>query len=213
MKRKSSASPFAILREAKFKALLKSSRPKTVAPAPPAPLSDSELFRLAVRDVEPLLHDRVHFEPEPAKPLPRQRELDEEAALYESLYDLSPLDLLLEGGDEPAFLRPGIARSVLRDLRRGRWVVQAQLDLHGATREQARELMAMFLAGSFKRGVRCVRVIHGKGLGSPGREPVLKGLVQGWLAQRQEVLAFCQTRASEGGGGALMVLLRGPDKK
>ncbi len=212
MKRKSSASPFAILREAKFKALLKSSRPKPVVPPPPPPLSDSELFRLAVSDVEPLRHDRVHFEPEPAKPQPRQRELDEEAALYESLYDLSPLDLLLEGSDEPAFLRPGIARSVLRDLRRGRWLVQAQLDLHGATREQARELMAMFLAGSCQRGVRCMRVIHGKGLGSPGCEPVLKGLVQGWLVQRQEVLAFCQARASEGGAGAVVVLLRGPDR-
>lgn len=212
MKRKSSASPFAILREAKYRALLKSSAPKPAKPAAPPPLSDSELFRLAVMDVVPLSHDRVHFQPEPPLPLPRQRENDDEAALYESLYDLSPTDLLLEAGDEPAFLQPGIARSVLRDLRRRHWAVQAELDLHGATREQARELMAMFLAGSFKRGFRCVRVIHGKGLGSPGREPVLKGLVQGWLAQRQEVLAFCQAPASEGGAGAVVVLLRGPER-
>jgi DNA-nicking Smr family endonuclease len=211
VKRKHSASPFAILRSARFKVALAPAKPLP-PPAPPPP-SDEELFRAAMRDVIPLQHDRVYFAPPLPRPQPRQRELDEEAALYESLYDLSPLDLCLEGGDEPAFLRPGLPRALLRDLRRGRWVVQAQLDLHGATREQARELLAMFLAGCLKRGVRYVRVIHGKGLGSPGREPVLKGLVLGWLAQRGEVLAFCQARASEGGAGALMVLLQAPSKR
>lgn len=213
MKRKSAASPFAILRSARFKAALAPAKPALTPPAPPPPPTDEELFRAAMRDVRPLRHDRVYFEQPLPPPRPRQRELDEEAALYESLHDLSPLDLRLEGGDEPAFLGPGVARTVLRDLRRGRWVLQAQLDLHGATREQARELLAMFLAGCLKRSVRYVRVIHGKGLGSPGREPVLKGLVQGWLAQRAEVLAFCQARASEGGAGALVVLLQAPAKR
>jgi DNA-nicking Smr family endonuclease len=140
--------------------------------------------------------------------VPRPRWRDERAALAESLHP-SPLDLSLEGGDEPVFLRPGLARTVLRDLRRGRWVVQDQLDLHGATRVEAQPLLVEFLAHALKRGLRCVRIVHGKGLGSPGREPVLKGLVRNWLAQRAEVLAYCQARAAEGGAGALVVLLKG----
>lgn len=133
---------------------------------------------------------------------------DEQAALRESLASPALLDLHLEGGDEAAWLRPGMSPNVLRDLRRGRWVVQAQLDLHGMTRDEARHHVALFLHECAIHEHRCVRIIHGKGLGSPGREPVLKKLVLGWLAQRQDVLAFCQARAVEGGAGAVTILLR-----
>ncbi len=166
------------------------------------------LFREAVAGAKPIVPDRVHHEPPPPPAVPQQRWRDEAEALAESL-DPAPLDLRLEGGDEPTFLRPGLARTVLRDLRRGSWVVQDHLDLHGATRDEARLLLADFLAASLRRGLRCVRVVHGKGLGSPGREPVLKGLVRNWLMQRAEVLAYCQARAAEGGAGALVVLLKG----
>ncbi|HMM54969.1 MAG TPA: Smr/MutS family protein [Candidatus Desulfobacillus sp.] len=167
------------------------------------------LFRQAVSGAEPLKHDKVHHEPPLPPAVPRQRRRDELAALAASLQP-DPLDLALEGGDEPSWLRPRLARGVLRDLRRGRWVVQAELDLHGANRDEARELLADFLAGALRRGQRCVRIIHGKGLGSPGREPVLKGLVRGWLIRRGEVLAYCQARAAEGGSGALLALLKSP---
>jgi DNA-nicking Smr family endonuclease len=166
------------------------------------------LFREAILGVQPLPRDRVHHEPPPPPALPKQRWRDEAEALAESLSP-APLDLRLEGGDEPAFLRPGLARTVLRDLRRGRWVVQDHLDLHGATRDEARLLLTEFLGNCLRRGLRCVRIVHGKGLGSPGREPVLKGLVRGWLMQRAEVLAYCQARAAEGGAGALVLLLKG----
>lgn len=170
-------------------------------------------FRAAVGDATPLTHDRFHHEPAPPRPIPRQRHADERAALRESLADLPVLELALEGGDEPNFLREGLPRTVLRDLRRGRWVVQDQIDLHGANRDEARDLLAAFLAQAQKRELRCLRVIHGKGLGSPGREPVLKGLVRKWLASRQEVLGFCQARSHDGGAGALVVLLRGAKKQ
>jgi DNA-nicking Smr family endonuclease len=176
-----------------------------------APITPTEeeraLFREAVSGAKPILPDKVHHEPPPPPALPRQRWRDEAAALAESL-NPAPLELRLEGGDEPSFLRPGLARTVLRDLRRGRWVVQDRLDLHGATRDEARRLVAEFLAKSIRRGFRCVRIVHGKGLGSPGREPVLRGLVRGWLTQRAEVLAYCQARAVEGGAGALVALLK-----
>lgn len=167
------------------------------------------LFRAAVADAKPISTDRVHHEPPPPPAYPRQRERDEQAALAESLAVSDLLDLHLEGGDEAAWLRPGMSPNVLRDLRRGRWVVRAHLDLHGMNREEARQHVALFLTECLQHGQRCLRIVHGKGLGSPGREPVLKKLVQGWLSQRQEVLAFCQAKPVDGGAGAVMVLLKG----
>jgi DNA-nicking Smr family endonuclease len=98
---------------------------------------------------------------------------------------------------------------VLRKLRRGHWIVQAELDLHGLTRTEAHEAVAGFLREALRRARRCVRIVHGKGLGSKNREPVLKGKVRVWLAQRDDVLAFCQAPAAQGGSGAMLVLLKG----
>ncbi|MBL8472534.1 MAG: Smr/MutS family protein [Rhodocyclaceae bacterium] len=174
----------------------------------PSP-DDIALFHAAVEGTQRLTVDRVHHEPAPVAPRPRSRQRDDAAVLHEAISGPAALDLALEGGDEATFLRPGIAKSVLRDLRRGRWVVQDQIDLHGATRDEAHALLAEFMAHATRRALRCVRVIHGKGLGSPGREPVLKKLVQAWLARREDVLAFCQAKSNEGGAGALRVLVRG----
>jgi len=91
-------------------------------------------------------------------------------------------------------------------------VTQEKLDLHGLNRDEARSAFVTFLAECQHHGYRCVRIVHGKGLSSPGREPVLKKLVLGWLSQRQEVLAFCQARAAEGGAGAVVVLLAAPKR-
>lgn len=97
---------------------------------------------------------------------------------------------------------------MLRKLRRGHWILQGELDLHGARVDGARELLGAFLRDAIKHQRRCVRVIHGKGHGSIGKQPVLKGKVKNWLIQKDEVLAFCQAREHDGGGGALIVLLR-----
>lgn len=167
------------------------------------------LFREAVSDAVPLASDRIHHEPTPPPAIPRSRQRDERAALGESLSDVDPLHLALEGGDEAAYLKPGMAPKVLKDLRRGRWVVQAHLDLHGMHRDEARHQVAAFLAECRHHGDRCVRIVHGKGHGSPGRVPILKRLVLGWLTQRQEVLAYCQARTFEGGAGAVIVPLAG----
>jgi len=141
------------------------------------------------------------------EPLPRQRELDERAALKEALSDEMDVERLLETDEALSFRRHGIGPDVLKRLRRGEWAIQAQVDLHGLRREEARERLAGFLHEAGRQGLRCVRVVHGKGLGSPGREPVLKGKVRAWLVQKKEVLAFTQARAAEGGAGALVVLL------
>lgn len=146
--------------------------------------------------------------PRPA-PIPFQRLRDERKALADSLSDAEPWSEGWETGEELIYLRPGIAPQMLKKLRRGHWVLQEEIDLHGLTVAEARPLLAEFLAHCKRRGLRCVRIIHGKGLRSKNREPVLKKKVANWLAQRDEVLAFCQARAADGGGGAVVVLLKG----
>lgn len=169
----------------------------------------TELFRYAVRGARPVdARNRAELDVPQARPQPLKHLEDEREALRESLEAPMTLEDRLETGEEAAFLRPGLPRRVLTDLRRGRWVLQAQVDLHGHNRDEARDELSRFLAVSLAHGHRCVRVIHGKGHGSPGKESILKKLSRGWLAQREEILAFCQAGPHDGGSGALLVLLR-----
>ena len=142
-------------------------------------------------------------------PEPVQRQRDEQAALREALSDEVDIESLLLTDDGLSFRRPGIAPDVVTKLRRGHWAIRAQIDLHGLRRDEAREALAGFIRAEFRQGRRCVRVIHGKGHGSPGRQPVLKGKVQRWLGQCDEVIAFTQASGPQGGAGALIVLLAG----
>lgn len=168
-----------------------------------------DLFRHAVRGAQPIdTRDRAELAKPQPLPRPLKRAEDEREALRESLENAPTVEDRLEMGDEASFLRPGLPRRVLTDLRRGRWVLQGQLDLHGLNRDEAREALSQFIAACLQQGRRCVRVIHGKGLGSPGKESILKQLSRGWLAQREDILAFCQAGPHDGGGGALLVLLR-----
>ena len=166
-------------------------------------------FARAVGAVQPLPeHGRKLSAPPAPAPLPRQRELDERAALLESLSDEVDVESLLLTDDGLSFRRPGVGADVLTRLRRGEWTVQAQIDLHGLRRDEARDALASFVRLALRGGQRCVRVVHGKGHGSPGREPVLKAKVQRWLAQCGEVIAFAQATGPQGGAGALLVLLQ-----
>jgi DNA-nicking Smr family endonuclease len=182
------------------------------APKRPEEHGDDELalFREAVRGATRLdVPERAPAAGAAPPPVPVQSLLDVHGALAESASGPIPWDESMETGEELAYLRRGLGSDVLKKLRRGHWVTQDQLDLHGLTRGQAQPLVSEFLSRSVKRGLRCVRIIHGKGLRSPGREPVLKAKIRVWLARRDEVLAFCQAPASEGGSGALLVLLKG----
>jgi DNA-nicking Smr family endonuclease len=168
------------------------------------------LFADSVGPVTPLPpHGRIEAGGPRPEPLPRQREADERAALQEALSDEVDVETLLLTDDGLSFRRAGVGPDVVTRLRRGEWAIQAQLDLHGLRRDEAREAMAAFLREAALRGWRCLRVVHGKGHGSPGRQPVLKGKVQRWLGQHGQVLAFAQASAPQGGAGALVVLLRG----
>jgi len=142
------------------------------------------------------------------RPVPAQRLRDNREALKDSLSDHVPWDTGMETGDELTYARNGIGAQTLGKLRRGHWMTQGELDLHGLTVEEARASLVEFLHQCARRGLRCIRIIHGKGLGSKNREPVLKRKVAGWLMQRDEILAFCQARRADGGGGAVVILLK-----
>ena len=146
----------------------------------------------------------------PAKPepLPVQHWLDEERVMLESISDDFDVSTLLDTDDQLSFRRPGIGVEVTRRLRSGHWSIQRQLDLHGLRVDEARQALGDFIRLCHRAGMRCVRVVHGKGLGSPGKSPVLKSRVQRWLVQKNEVLAFVQARPMDGGAGALVVLLQ-----
>ena len=136
-----------------------------------------------------------------------QHELDAQAALQESLSDEFDISSLLDTDQDLSFRRPGVGADVVQKLRKGQWSIQRQVDLHGLRSDDAREAMGRFIRDAHKQGLRCVRVIHGKGLGSPGKAPVLKDKVLRWLVQKAEVIAFVQAPPNKGGAGAVLVLL------
>jgi len=163
----------------------------------------SDEFRRAVADVQPLKREkRVALKAPAPTPVPHQRRNDEAAALAESLSGPVSVDDALESDEDLHYLREGMARETLRRLRRGHWAIQDGIDLHGMTRTQAAANVADFLQQCQARGLRCVRIVHGKGLG------VLKAKIRQWLPQRDDVLAYCQAPANDGGSGALLVLLK-----
>jgi len=170
--------------------------------------SDRDLFIRAAGAVQPLPDKRhVLHKKEQSMPLAMQYQRDEKAVLKEAISDEFDVSTLLDTDEHLSFRRPGIGVDVTRKLRRGDWSIQRQLDLHGLRRDDAREALAQFIREAHKHGIRCVRVVHGKGLGSPGKVPVLKSRVHSWLVQKNEVLAFVQAKPADGGAGALVVLL------
>ncbi len=172
--------------------------------------SEKDLFIRAAGKVQPMPdRRRVVLKKDPPPPQPMQYQLDEQAVLIEAISDEFDVGTLLDVDENLSFRRPGIGIDVARKLRRGDWSIQRQIDLHGLRRDEAREKLSFFIREAFKQGIRCVRVVHGKGLGSPGKAPVLKSRVHSWLVQKNEVLAFVQAKPADGGGGALVVLLMG----
>ncbi|HZS81124.1 MAG TPA: Smr/MutS family protein [Herbaspirillum sp.] len=174
--------------------------------------AETIIFRNGVGKVTPLrCNEKTMLIAPPPLPIARLHIADEQAALMESLSDEFTFDPLPDTDEHLSFARPDASSDVLSKLRRGHWPIQSQLDLHGLRRDEARETLGTFLRQAHHRGQRCVRIIHGKGLGSVNKGPVLKQKVRNWLMQKEEVIAFCQARPADGGSGALLVALRQPD--
>lgn len=171
--------------------------------------AESALFKRAVGQVHNLQATvRVDLSPPRPQPIPARRQADEQAVLKESLSDEFDVESLLETDESLSWRRPELGLDVVRKLRRGVWAIQGELDLHGLRTDEARTRLSGFLRDAQLKGWRCLRVVHGKGLGSPGKQPVLKDKVHRWLVQSERVLAFVQARADEGGNGAVVVLLQ-----
>ncbi|MDX1507874.1 MAG: Smr/MutS family protein [Woeseiaceae bacterium] len=168
---------------------------------------DADLFRKAMTGIRPLKPaDRVANAKK--KPLPRAAfsRADDDDVLRESLE--ADIDELEEyAGEAMRFHRPSVGKRTMRQLARGKFAVQDEIDLHGMTVAEARPRLADFIDYAAKSGKRCVRVVHGKGLGSGNRGPVLKPAVNRWLRRMDVVLAFVSTRQVDGGTGAIYVLL------
>lgn len=179
-----------------------------MCPAPPD--DDVDAFRSAMRDIRlrgP--SERVPTRPLPPPPEPRHSRADEAAVLAELLNGPDPEHF--ESGETLSYRAPGVQESVLRHLRRGGYRLEGELDLHGLNRDKARAEVARFLTQCRDQDRRCVRIIHGKGNGSPNTGPVIKRQLDGWLRKVRAVHAFCSARPEDGGSGALYVLLRRSD--
>jgi DNA-nicking Smr family endonuclease len=177
---------------------------------------EANLFKNALGDVKKLPQsDRyVHNAPpgintgvqQPKRKLTQAE--DDAAVLREMMSDQFEVDHLLDDDPSLSFTRSGVGPDVMRKLRKGHWPVQDELDMHGLRRDAARDALGEFLRHAGKRRFRCVCVIHGKGLGSAGGEPVLRSMVHSWLEQKDEVIAFCAANVDGRNHGALIVLLR-----
>jgi DNA-nicking Smr family endonuclease len=169
---------------------------------------DVSLFRRLMSDARPLNQDPAAEPPRNrVTPKARFRKRDENATLRESLEaDVETMEV--ESGQSLSFARPSVGRRTFRKLARGSFSVQSEVDLHGLTVAEAKTALADFIEGSIDHGQRCVRVIHGKGLGSGDRGPILKRKVDNWLRKWDAVLAFVSARQVDGGTGAVYVLLK-----
>jgi len=168
---------------------------------------DFNLFRDSVSDVRQLKQDKVKPVHSRPKPVPRQTEASEKRVIVDMMSDEYEV-ADVESGEELLFIRSGLQSKVIRKLKRGQFSLQAELDLHGLNVEAARQSISEYLHSCQQEGYRCVRIIHGKGLSSKHKGPVLKQMVNRWLRQRKEVLAFVSAQPHHGGTGAVYVLLK-----
>ena len=170
--------------------------------------ADKNLFARAIGKVAPLpVNNNANLPRKPREPVATQLQKDEAKVIQDSLSDEFDVSTLLDTDDALSFRRPSVGTEVTRKLRKGEWAIQREVDLHGLRSDEARLALTTFIREAHKHGIRCVRVVHGKGLGSPGKTPVLKSKVHSWLVQKNQVMAFVQAKPAEGGAGALVVLL------
>ncbi|MFK7816172.1 MAG: Smr/MutS family protein [Gammaproteobacteria bacterium] len=175
-------------------------------------MENKESFADLLDNVKPLHNDHQNrtdiqtIKPKPT-PIPKETLKDEQRVLQESLeVSLEVEDL--QPGDSLSFYRAGIQKTIFKKLKKGQYSIGAELDLHGHTRPEAQVALAKFIQHSRENNIRCVRIIHGKGYRSNNEGPKLKPMVNKWLQQRNEILAFCSARPIDGGTGAVYVLLK-----
>jgi DNA-nicking Smr family endonuclease len=165
---------------------------------------DSQLFRRTVGPVKPLREERFVQAPRRRAGRARFTKAGRVAAIKESLAQIDPL---VAGGEALSYRRPGVPENVLRKLRRGEYGLDDEVDLHGLNVAQAKHALHDFLAAALVRHALCVRIIHGKGLRSGARGPVIKSAVNAVLRETSAVAAYVSAGHADGGTGAVLVLL------
>lgn len=157
--------------------------------------------------VKVLSTDRVSPSKPKPRPIPKQTKLDHKRVMQELA--VSPTEHEdMQAGDVLSYMQAGVQKQVFKKLKRGQYRIEAELDLHGLTKLEAQEELTTFIEQVRMEGIRCVRIIHGKGYGSSNKGPVIKPLVNQWLQRRAEILAFSSARPVDGGTGAVYVLLK-----
>ena len=170
---------------------------------------DTDVFRNAMKNVKPLEHEeRIQNQKHPSVKARYSRAAREEVLRENLSKTLNQPYVLEQLGEEAAYCHPSLPQRTLKKLHRGHFSIEAEVDLHGLTAAESKKYLREFIEESRNRGLGCVRVIHGKGLRSGAEGPVLKGHVQHWLAQWEDILAFASARVRHGGSGAVYVLLR-----
>jgi len=168
---------------------------------------DSELFRQAIGEVDKIEHNGVNLVTPKPPPVPNQTILNQQDALNKMAND--PFDIPdIEIGDELFFKREGVQQQIMRKLRRGKYAIESELDLHGMTASIAKKELDGFLSHCQSTNRRCIRIIHGKGHGSVNKIPVLKNKLNKWLQKYDSILAFCSAPPNDGGTGAVYVLIK-----
>lgn len=171
---------------------------------------DSDLFRQTIGKVKTIKSDTLHLTADKKpRPVPKQQALQLENSFEKSLE--IPTERLYQE-DGISFIAPGLQKNVLKKLRKGYFGLDATIDLHGLTSQEAKKQLSRFLHFSVEDGYRCVHIIHGKGYRSPDNQPVLKNDINVWLRQHTDIQAFCSTPAKHGGTGAVFVLLKLSEK-
>jgi DNA-nicking Smr family endonuclease len=171
---------------------------------------DSELFRLAIGKVRSIKNDKVQLRnAEKPKPYPKSKPVEIENRFVEQHdYNLDTVSI----EDRLDYIAPGLQKNVPAKMRKGQYGLDAEIDLHGLTSDEAKRQLLIFLHRAVIEGCRCVLIIHGKGYRSEDNMPVLKNNLNLWLRQHQDVLAFCSAKPRDGGAGAVLVLLRLSEK-
>jgi len=167
---------------------------------------DAKLFREQVGEVTPL-KKTASVQHEVDKPRPKRQESPTDLKEFhrpELEYQIPNVEF----GEQLAYLAEGISKKILRDLRRGKFDIEAELDMHGMTTLKAKQALLRLLKICRQDRLRCVHIIHGNGFRSEGQMPVLKSKLNHWLQQSPDVLAFCSARDKDGGSGAVYVLLK-----
>ncbi|MGE4659030.1 MAG: Smr/MutS family protein [Gammaproteobacteria bacterium] len=167
---------------------------------------NQDAFSEAMRGVKPLTQDKQTAKHTRPTPHARFSRTARKNLLEETLSGSG--GTMEQLAEEVTFRRPGVSDRLFRQLRRGSFSIETEIDLHGLRTKEAKIALRTFITESVKLGRGCVRVIHGKGLRSGPAGPVLKTRVADWLAQWEEVLALVSARVQDGGGGAIYVLLR-----